>query len=411
MDYFLKDTILKDICDYMYWNELIPFENNFCNGRTDVNIWKFWFRQLLVPTSYLDHRKNRSGGYRKAIKLYIAFILLFCRRDVVPSQIPPHLWSDRGFVWCAVQKGSEGMRYASIYKNNEKIVLNAIKHYPQSFLYISDELKSNTEFIRTAIRCNGSVYCHINSSYQTPVLLLEALEHGLVIDDVYDANSDVVMHAIRNKKYVSINKIVNRYKNNKEIIKTIVEINGDNLKLLPNDLKRDKEVVLTAVSNDGWGLRYAANELKADKDIVSAAVSNVGASLFYASHDCQNDKDIVKLALIQDPNALCYASNTLKDNKEFILSVVKDDGLTLQYASDRLKKDKEIISSAIRQNAKSITYASMDHKEDPDDIAHVKSPPKKTDIVSIDDCMVNRDKNKIILKLKSKRFKHHSYVR
>lgn len=162
MENLVKDTILRDIYEYMYWDELAIFEKN-CNKQTytSIEVWKQWFNLLSVPRVYLSAAKN----FRKAVELYINENLCFCQYDMC-SKVAHYLWLDRGFVWHAVEKNCYSIMYAKKYQNDVKIALNSIRYHPYSFQYISHGLRTSKEFIWTAVQNNGNTYRYINNMYK-----------------------------------------------------------------------------------------------------------------------------------------------------------------------------------------------------------------------------------------------------
>jgi len=60
-------------------------------------------------------------------------------------------------------------------------------------------------------------------------------------------------------------------------------------------LKNDREIVLTAVQRNGNALRHASDELKKDREIVLAAVQENGSALCYASDELKKDQKLQEI--------------------------------------------------------------------------------------------------------------------
>lgn len=66
---------------------------------------------------------------------------------------------------------------------------------------------------------------------------------------------------------ITINDLSEELKNDKEIILSVVKINGLLLEFASDELKSDKEVVLAALKNDKNALEYVSDKMKSDIDV------------------------------------------------------------------------------------------------------------------------------------------------
>ena len=225
-------------------------------------------------------------------------------------------------------------------KADKELALHAVKG-GLSVGLLSSEVKSDTEIIKIYIS-------RINLRYGA-----DTLEH---VSDELKTNKEFI------KSLVSINGFVlkdltQELKNDKDFVLTAVKQNGGTLKYASDELKADKDVVMAAVSNPyitdvsgnlGGSLKDASDELKADKEIVMMALANKGHTtdytLSYVAENLKADKEVVIAAVSNDGNALEYASNTLKADKEVVLAAVSNNGNALEFASAELQNDPDIIA-------------------------------------------------------------------
>ena len=113
---------------------------------------------------------------------------------------------------------------------------------------------------------------------------------------VYYPKSDSCLKAWCSVDGISLDVSFKTQKNNRQIVMTAVQQNGLSLQYASYGLKNDREIVMAAVRQNGLSLRHAFTALKNDREIVMAAVRQNGLSLRFASEALQHDKDVVLAA-------------------------------------------------------------------------------------------------------------------
>lgn len=123
------------------------------------------------------------------------------------------------------------------------------------------------------------------------------------------------------------------------------------VKYISYALKNNREIFKSIVKINGKLLLYASSEICDDEEIIKLAIINEASSLNYASKCLKNNEELVKLAVKQRGSALSQASKRLRDNKDIVMSAISaphEPKNPLYFASIRLKHDEEIINHALK---------------------------------------------------------------
>lgn len=151
-------------------------------------------------------------------------------------------------------------------------------------------------------------------------------------------SKEVYSHTVlRNTK--SVSNFLTLFEKCKDVIISVVSINGNHIKLFPEIIRNDRDIVHASLSNSGC-LEIFSDEIKNDKKMVEAAVRSSGSWAFM------------------------YASEELKDNYEFVLMAVRTSGNSLFHASDRLRKDIRIIHEAVTRTPRILEHMSSLERQD-----------------------------------------------
>jgi len=134
-------------------------------------------------------------------------------------------------------------------KNNKDIVLDAIKECSNSFKFAGDEIKNNFEFAKTALT-HGGPFVYLNLS--------ETL------------------------------------KNNFQLNKHLVSIDGRFLILCPEHFKKHKDIVLMAFSKNPYALMDACPSLINNHHFILESLKIHPAALFFMHESNQNDLQLLK---------------------------------------------------------------------------------------------------------------------
>lgn len=178
------------------------------------------------------------------------------------------------------------------------------------------------------------------------------------IDNMLEMVNEVKKHSQSEYLHDVFKNASEQLKNNRELVLSLVKLNGRTLKYASNILKNDKEIVWKALKNDLNAFKYISDDLKNDKKIVLFVIKQAGVLYQYVSETLKNDREIALLSMKTYGLSLQYASETFKNDYEIVLTAVSQFGYALVYASDELKNNKSIVLAAISNEPFALNDAS-----------------------------------------------------
>ena len=121
-----------------------------------------------------------------------------------------------------------------------------------------------------------------------------------------------VLKELEMKKYNSL-KYLNKY-----FILNLFKRNiFFSLMHLSDELRDDYDIVKYFVNLNGIEIKYASDRLKDDNTIVLDAIKNHSSSIHYANPRFKEDFNTIKQAILYNSYALCNASDDLRNNEYF----------------------------------------------------------------------------------------------
>ncbi|EFC36692.1 predicted protein [Naegleria gruberi] len=232
-------------------------------------------------------------------------------------------------------------------KNDELVVLAAIKENVSAIEFASQRLKTDKNFVLKALKCKPKMF--VDST------LFEHLPH-------FHDDDEIARLAVEQQpkclQYVSAN-----LKNNRDVILKAIKKDGSVLEYVPDNLK-DREIVLLSTKSSRYTctLRFAPKEFTADKEIVLSAANSPGFYFLYAAESLRSDRDFVLEIVKKKGDSLRDVSPQFKKDREIVYDAVKS-GRALQYADPIFWKDREIATLAVSKDAHSLSSLT-DLKED-----------------------------------------------
>lgn len=181
-------------------------------------------------------------------------------------------------------------------------------------------------------------------------------------------NKDQIIKALKNSKEknsVSLSEL-QRYNNDRDVMKVALNVNGEFLKHLSPNLKSDKELIIIAVNQNSKALNYVDEKMLKNKSFVLALL-NINTTAIFQIHDSlKNDIDVAKLVLSKDGNRIKSLGQNVQDNKELLLPYVEKNGNMLAYVSNRLKKDKHFVKKCVQESPNALYFASEEMRNEED---------------------------------------------
>lgn len=151
-----------------------------------------------------------------------------------------------------------------------------------------------------------------------------------------------------------------KFKNDKEIMLAAVNKRGNNFKWASYELKQNKKITLTAISHpdNPIKLRDVVDKFRNNRDVVIAAVKRDGDNLKWASNRLKRDREVVLTAIkySKEPGSFKKVMAQFRDDKEIVIAAVKRNGHDLKWASNRLRLDREVVLAATKYSKSTIMY-------------------------------------------------------
>ena len=181
-------------------------------------------------------------------------------------------------------------------KNDEEIVLAAVRNYSFALRHASDACRGQARIVAVAAAespCDvRAVGWALPSSRLGVVAAMR--NYGMALEFVPGwamMDKDIVLAAVQQNGLAL--EFVWCFQQDREV--ALAAVRQDVLALEQGMFVKDKEIVLAAVQQNGLALQFAGDFVN-DKEIVLAAVRQEGSSLAFAGAACRNDEDVVVAA-------------------------------------------------------------------------------------------------------------------
>lgn len=271
--------------------------------------------------------------------------------------------------WDGYEKLTEELR------NNKELILLAISEWGGNndgpLEFVTDyTLRDDKEIAIQAVKGNqfGGTYSLVSDRLKKDRdVIIESVKYpahdeGLKKLLAKTVDRDIADAAVlgQNFQYLSID-----FKNDREIVKTAVQITGQSLQSASKVLKNDKEIVLLAIGKDPWAIRYVSKSLTGDLDVAIAAVTEDNRVLELLPKPFRNNESIINACMKESKNesqnkgyGYQYFGKKFQNDRDITLKMSKGEGFSLEFAPDKFKKDKEIVRNAIKTTYLNIKFVS-----------------------------------------------------
>jgi hypothetical protein len=163
--------------------------------------------------------------------------------------------------------GSVAMQFASkrLQADKDLILTMASRVLISSFHFVAPELWSDREFVLALLKHAPNAYSFINSSLHMDrnFILAAVRMHGSLLGDVlfYQKDKEICLAAYYSD-YRAFRHFSPEFKDDRNLILALLEINGNALQYVCEEFKGDKEIVLTACKDDARIFRFASPALQ-----------------------------------------------------------------------------------------------------------------------------------------------------
>ena len=179
--------------------------------------------------------------------------------------------------------------------NTEQSAINIVNINPELFKYLKKEFKNNEKVVLIAVKNYGG-----------------ALEYA----PEFKNKKEVVLEAVQNKYGDPLKYASPDLKKDKDVVLAAVSKNGIALKYASPGLQNDKDVVLAAVNKCGAAFEYTSPDLKKDIEIFLTSLYNLYVVNYAYKEEYKNrHKDLVN---IFDKIYEKYSKSTELNNNNFL---------------------------------------------------------------------------------------------
>jgi hypothetical protein len=196
---------------------------------------------------------------------------------------------------------------------DEQVIIDAVTQSYYALGNLDEALRNNNYIVLTAVKNHG-----------------KALEFA---SNILKDNERIVFEAVKNDG-CALEYASERLKDNKDISLVAVKNYGNALTFVSRRLRNDIEIVSEAVNNNGLALLYASAALQSNRNIVRLATNNNWLAINFMSYNLLNDKDIFIASVKQSPSdgQTIFNSFPIEVQKKYmslLVLVIKNHGATI----------------------------------------------------------------------------------
>lgn len=221
---------------------------------------------LEFDESQFEHASLRL----KEDKDFVLKILNYTKSTLFLEHISKQLTGDKDIFSIAVKMNGLSIQYSDLI-NDQEIVISALEQDPEAYKHICGgklwkssrfkEVKAEVEnFVEFSKLDDDELWCFENQKY------------------LASQNRNDTIELIKKGKIKHLDLLAEEYRNDIEIVLSLVKYEGLNLKFASKSLQENCEVVLAAVCSDGRALEYS---LISNREIALAALKNTSSAIEY----------------------------------------------------------------------------------------------------------------------------------
>lgn len=305
------------------------------------------------------------------------------------------------------------------FKNDEEIVLAALKENFDAKKWVGEKIKLDENWKKKAKKSSMELYCDEYESFNMVKYVFKNIEEEnekkfeLLIKDL-NPNEDekeeikVIWNAVKENRLDVFDKTTIKYKNNKTFILFLLDYNaniikhidddfkndfdiakncllrtlsrpenieflGENIKnsdefaeliikynpilikFLSSRLRRDRKFVEKAINGNGLALLSADKDLINDKELVLLAIKKAAIIVKYLDSICMKDREVCLQAVIRFSDAMLHIGEKWLNDRDFLIDALKRGGTILQHIPEHLI-DEEIILLQLKNKASDFTH-------------------------------------------------------
>ena len=216
--------------------------------------------------------------------------------------------------------------------NDDEVLLKLVNNKPFIMILASKELKKDKEFVKKCAFLNPDSFNYVSSELKKNITFVKELL----------------------KKEPSILKYTSKsIRSNKELLKNLIKENIDFVKYIDSELYSDLEFMKELIKIDNSLSIYASESLLKNQDIAISYIINTKKYNWLSDELKCNKEFILKIVKI-DPEVLLIIDDSLK-NIEFYKEAVKINSNSIFFIDDELK-DNDFLIELVKVNPYIVYY-------------------------------------------------------
>ena len=216
--------------------------------------------------------------------------------------------------------------------NDEEVLLKLVNNKPFIIILASKELKKDKEFVKKCAFLNPDSFNYVSTELKKNITFVKELL----------------------KKEPSILKYTCKsIRSNKELLKNLIKENIDFVKYIDSELYSDLEFMKELIKIDNSLSMYASESLLKNQDIAISYILNTKKYNWLSNELKCNKEFILKIVKI-DPEVLLIIDDSLK-NIEFYKEAVKINSNSIFFIDDELK-DNDFLIELVKVNPYIVYY-------------------------------------------------------
>lgn len=290
---------------------------------------------------------------------------------IVKGYLPDNFVTDRDLMKEAITNFKGTFKYGAENIRGDKelfeLSISGNNKYFDNLKFVTDKIGNDKEYIISLINKDSVFFEYANEKMKDDEdVVMTALKSENAKMDFFNYASPrlkndkrIVLKAMEISFY-NCRYIGDELKNDIGFVKTIINNGYPEILAFLSDLKDNEEIVRDSVSMNGTLFQYASPRLKDNEDILRIAIKSFGPAFFDASPRLQKNIEIFKEALktfrALDKYSLVNTPKEFFKDKSVLIDAVKINGMMYKYGTEEDKKDIYIALTAIKNDKNVIGY-------------------------------------------------------
>lgn len=180
------------------------------------------------------------------------------------ANAPPDVRNDRELIKAAIMASSgAALKYASPeLREDQKLVLEAVKCFGSVFREASTELRNDREFVLEAVTAHSLALAGASDNHR--------------------GDPDLLREAARRGRGSALQGASMQLRNDRDFVLELVTWDPEAFLGATAEMQGDREFCLAAAKRNGGSLKHMASKYQADREIVNAAVKDTTQAVHYA---------------------------------------------------------------------------------------------------------------------------------